>query len=352
LVTRLDYISKPVIVEDLLQKVRNLVEYGGLRDEVRRLRRDIGRRLGFEGLVGRSSALAAVFELVEKVAPTNATVLVTGESGTGKELVARAVHARSALREREFLAVNMAAVPAELVEAQLFGHERGAFTGADRRREGILRSVRGGTVFLDELGDLPMPAQAKLLRAIESHEVMPVGADRPSKADFRLIAATNHDLETAVREGRFRQDLFFRLNVFRVPLPPLRERREDIPALVSHFVDLHARAQNRRPLRVSDEALQQMLGYAWPGNVRELSNVIERASILAGGGVLGAEHLPAELRAAGPATLALRPAVEAFEASHVRWVLAMTGGNRERAAKLLDVDPATLYRRLAKYSLE
>ncbi len=344
-----DYLTKPVIFEDLLQKVRNLAAYGALRDEVRRLRRDVGARLGFEGLVGQSATLRSVFELVDKVAPTNATVLVTGESGSGKELVARAVHARSALRDCEFLAVNMAAVPGELVETALFGHERGAFTGADRRRTGILRGVHGGTVFLDEVGDLPLAAQAKLLRAIESHEVTPVGADRPVKAEFRLITATNKDLEVAVREGRFRADLYFRLNVFRLRLPPLRDRREDIPALVAHFCAVHCRAQHRRPLRPSDDAMRLLIAHEWPGNVRELSNVIERATILADGETLDPEHLPAEMRAGEPPTMGLRAAVEHFEASHIRTALALSRGNREQAAKLLEVDQATLYRRLARH---
>lgn len=344
-----DYLSKPIIVEDLLKKVQNLVTYCALRDEVRRLRRDVQARLGFEGIVGESPALAAVFDLIEKVAPTNSTVLVTGESGTGKEVVARAIHARSAVKDREFLAVNMTAVPADLVEAQLFGHEKGAFTGAEHRREGILRSVRGGTAFLDEIGDLPLAAQAKLLRAIETHDLMPVGADRPVRAEFRLIAATNLDLDVAVREGRFRQDLFFRLNVFRIALPALRDRRDDVSALVAHFLRIHSRAQGKRPLVASNETMRLLLGYSWPGNVRELSNVIERATILAGTDTIGPEHLPAELRQTSALPMDLRGAVEQFENQHIHWVLRAAGGNRERASKLLNVDPTTLYRRLAKY---
>ena len=312
-----DYLLKPVTFEDLLQKVQNLVAFGALKQEVVRLRRDLHARLGFEGLLGKSPAMGAVFELIEKVAPTHSTVLVTGESGTGKELVARAVHSRSVLADKEFLAVNMAAIPAELVEAQLFGHEKGAFTGADRRREGILRSVHGGTVFLDEIGDLPMPTQVKLLRAIESHEVMPVGADRPEKVDFRLIAATNHDLELAVKEGRFRQDLFYRLNVFRVRLPPLRDRRDDVPELAAHFMSLHARNIGKAPPTFSNEAMKRLLAYPWPGNVRELSNVTERAVILAGGQSIEPEDLPSEFNDASSAPTELKLAVEQFERQHI-----------------------------------
>jgi DNA-binding NtrC family response regulator len=346
-----DYLLKPVVFEDLLQKVQNLVAFRALKQEVARLRRDLHARLGFEGLLGKSPSMGAVFALIEKVAPTHSTVLVTGESGTGKELVARAVHARSALSDREFLAVNMAAIPAEMVEAQLFGHEKGAFTGADRRREGILRSVRAGTVFLDEIGDLPLPTQVKLLRAIESHEVLPVGADRPEKVEFRLIAATHRDLELAVKEGRFRQDLFYRLNVFRVRLPPLRERREDVPELTRHYLSRHARAIGKPPLNVSNDAMKLLLAYPWPGNVRELSNVVERAVILANGPSIGPEDLPPEFHGADGAPTELRLAVDQFEQQHIAWVLRLAGGNREQAARMLAVDPATLYRRLSKYQV-
>lgn len=346
-----DYLQKPVVFEDLLQKVQNLSAYRALKEEVVRLRHDLHARFGFEGIVGDSPAMRAVFELVEKVAPTRSTVLITGDSGTGKELVARAIHARSLPKDQQFIAVNMAALPSELVEATLFGHEKGAFTSADRRRDGVLRSVRGGTVFLDEIGDLHSSAQAKLLRALESHEVLPVGADRPVPAEFRLVAATNRDLGEAVTAGRFRQDLFYRLNVFRIDLPPLRERRDDIPALVGHFAKAHASAMGRLPGGVSNEAMRLLLGYEWPGNVREVSNVIERATILAGAGPIRPEHLPVELHANSTLPTELRPAVEEFERRHISWVLRAAGGNRDSAAKMLNVDPATLYRRLAKYGI-
>jgi len=346
-----DYLLKPVVFEDLLKRVENLIAYRALKSEVVRLRRDLSSRLGFHGIVGESPAIRHVFELIDKVAPTNTTVLITGESGTGKELVARALHARSAVKDRAFLAVNIAALPHELIESQLFGHERGAFTGADRRREGLLRSAQGGTVFLDELGELPMPAQVKLLRALESGEVLPVGADRPAQATFRLVAATNRNLEEAIAQGCFRQDLYFRLNVFRVELPALRDRREDIPALVAHFVTLHSRAQGKTPPSISNQAMKVILSYPWPGNVRELSNVIERACIVCDADRLDVSHLPSELQAASDLPTALRDAVEEFERRHIAWVLRAAGGNRERAARMLEIDPATLYRRLAKYQL-
>ncbi len=346
-----DYLLKPIVLDDLCQRVGRLLEVRALRDEVVRLRHDLRDRLGFEGIVGGSPPIRKMFELIQRVAPTEATVLVTGENGTGKELVARAVHAQSRVAARELIAVNVAALPRDMIEAQLFGHEKGAFTGADRRRDGILRAVRGGTVFLDEVGEIPLAAQAKLLRAIEAHEILPVGAERPEKAEFRLLAATNRDLETEVREGRFRQDLFFRLNVFRVVVPPLRDRRDDTPELVAHFVAMHSRRQGRRPPVVTNQVMKVLMGYAWPGNVRELANVIERAFILCDGDTIEVEHLPAELTSDGNAPTALRAAVEDFERKHISWVLRATGGNRERAAEMLEVDAATIYRRLAKYKL-
>ena len=285
-----DYLLRPLVFEDLLQRVQNLFSYRALKDEVTRLRRDLRGRLGFEGIVGDSPAIRKVFELVDRVAPTNTTVLVVGESGTGKELVSRAIHQRSNLADQEFLAVNMAAMPRDMVETQLFGHEKGAFTGADRRRDGVLRSVRGGTVFLDEVGEVPLSAQAKLLRAVEEQEVFPVGADRPVKADFRLVAATNR-------------------------------------------------------------AMKALLGYSWPGNVRELSNVIERACILCEGDRLDLADLPSEFERDEALPMGLKGAVEAFERRHIDWVLRAVGGNREQAARMLEIDPATLYRRLAKYDL-
>jgi len=319
--------------------------------EARDLRAMVVRRAGRDGMVGTSRGMVHIFELIEKVAPLDCPVIIHGQSGTGKELVARAIHARSQTGDAEFLAINMAALPTELVEGQLFGHEKGAFTGAGRKRDGLLRSVHGGTVFLDEIGDLPMAAQAKLLRAIEAREVLPVGADHPVAVDFRLIAATNQSLEARVAEGHFRQDLYFRLNVFRIELPPLRARREDIPPLVTHFIARHARNLGYRPGGIRNEAMKLLLAYDWPGNVREMSNLIERATILAGGGPITPDHLPSELSGGHAVSLELREAVQAFERSHLAYVLRLAGGVRSRAATLLGIDPATLYRKLQKYGL-
>ncbi|NOY28047.1 MAG: sigma-54-dependent Fis family transcriptional regulator [Oligoflexia bacterium] len=347
-----DYLLKPVVGEELVQKASRILANQALRGELLRLRRELSRDRGFEGLVGDSPPMRAVHKLVEMVAPTSTNVLITGESGTGKELVARAIHARSKRAGREFIAVNMAALPAEMVEAQLFGHERGAFTGADRRRAGILRAASGGTVFLDELVEMPIGLQAKLLRTLESGEVLPVGADRPERVDIRLVAATNQDLAVAVAEHRFRQDLLFRLDVMRIPLPPLRERREDIPTLAEHFLRRHARSQGRRSATLTNAAMRGLLAYDWPGNVRELSNVLERATILSGGGRVESDHLPMELRSGESLPVALRGAVDHFERQHVAWVLRAAGNNRERAAAMLEIDQATLYRRLARWQQE
>jgi len=346
-----DYLIKPVTFTELSRKLEQLLDYRALQEEVARLRRDLHARLGFEGFVGSSDAMQAVFALIERVAPTPSTVLITGESGTGKELVARAVHAHSRVKDREFIAINMAALPSEVVESQIFGHEKGAFTGAERGREGLLRTVRGGTVFLDEIGDLPLPCQAKLLRAIESREILPVGADRPVPVDFRLLAATNHNLDDQIRDGRFRHDLFFRLNVLRIELPPLRARREDIPALVGHFVKRHAHDLGRPPPAVSNDAMRRLIEYDWPGNVRELSNVLERACILCGGATISSDQLPRELFGEAVTPTDLRLAVQEFERSHITEVLGTVDGSREQAAALLGVDPATLYRKMVKYEL-
>ena len=346
-----DYLLKPVVFEDLLQKVANLISLRALRDEVGRLRRQLHRELGYQGIVGTSLPIREVFDAISKVAPTRSTVLITGESGTGKELVARAIHEGSRVADSPFLAVNVAAMPPDMVDAQLFGHEKGAYTGAASRRDGILRAARGGTVFLDEIGELPAPAQAKLLRAIDQREVLPLGSDKPVPVDFRLIAATNRQLEAEIASQRFRQDLFYRLNVFRIEVPPLRERREDLPSLVEHFVCRHSERLGRPVPPIDNQAMRRLLSYRWPGNVRELSNVVERALILAGDGGVSPEHLPRELRSEDTLPVRLKDAVGQAERRHIEWALDMTSGNREEAARMLEIDRATLYRRLVKYGI-
>ncbi len=346
-----DYVLKPIVFADLGQKIEKLLQVSELRGEVQRLRRQVHADRAFEGIVGQSDAIRTVFEQVERVGPTDTTVLITGESGTGKELVARALHARSALADKPFLPVNVAAIPADMLASQLFGHVKGAFTGATRDRDGLLRVARGGTVFLDEIGEIPLGQQAKLLRAIESHEVLPVGADRPMKVRFRLLGATNRALEEAVAQGRFRADLFYRLNVFRVSLPALRDRAEDVAPLAHHFLRVHSQRMGRARSAIDNATMRLLTAYDWPGNVRELSNVVERAVILSSDGPIGVAHLPAELHARQKGPISLKDAVAAAEAAHIRRTLAAAGGDKEEAAALLRVDRATLYRRLKKHGI-
>lgn len=347
-----DYVLKPVALDEVGQKVENVLSKGRLRQELTRLRRELKQRLGFEGIIGDGPAMQRVFDLIDRVAGLPTTVLLTGESGTGKELAARAIHERSEVADKEFLAVNMGAMTQGLLEAQLFGAEKGSYTGADRRRDGIFQAVHGGTVFLDEIGEMPLEAQAKLLRTVEHKEVLPLGASRPIKVDFRLVAATNRDLAKMVEEGKFRQDLYYRLNIFHVELPPLRERREDIPALIEHFAARHARLLRKPSPCFNNEAMKALIGYQWPGNVRELSNVVERALILSPEGRVGLEHLPGNF-SADPQNIGtgLRAVVERCEREHIEQVLQIVDGNREEAAKLLEVDPTTLYRRIKKYEI-
>lgn len=303
-------------------------------------------------MVGRSAAIGAVMEMALKVAPSSTTVLITGETGTGKELVARALHDRSG-RDGLFVPVNVAAIPDTLVESHLFGHIRGAFTGAERAREGVFRTAAGGTLFLDEVGELPANVQAKLLRALEGKEVTPVGTNVPVRTSCRVIAATNRNLVQMAEAGTFRQDLLFRLNVVNIHIPPLRERVEDVPLLVRHFID-HYRAEVAKPVfGIDNEAMQALMAYRWKGNVRELANVIERAVVLCDGRTLDRTDLPAELVDAEQPSGSqdLQSAVEQFKARYIIGVLEHVGGNRAEAAQVLGLSQATLYRELNRLGL-
>ena len=296
-----------------------------------------------------SSAMKEVSRWVERAASSRATVLITGETGVGKEVVARAVH-QLGTPDEPFLPFNVAAVPENMVESELFGHEKGAFTGADRRREGILRAAGSGTVFLDEIAELSSAAQAKLLRALEAHEVKPLGSDHAAPFEARIIAATHRDLKHQVAENRFREDLYYRLDVLHITIPPLRDRPEDIPSLVKTILARHARRAGRVPPLVTAEAMRALCRHSWRGNVRELSNVLERAAILADDDKVDLEQLPADVQEAGG--LALAEAIERFERGHIAMVLRLSEGNRERAAVELGVSPATLYRRIEKLGLK
>ena len=347
-----DYIAKPFVNEDLLQTIKNAVEHRQLFQENRVLRRELKRAYNFAEIIGTSDALQRVFDLVNKVASTSANVLIEGESGTGKELIARSIHFNSGRSDKPFLAVNCGALPESLLESELFGHTKGSFTGASTDKKGLFRSVAGGTLFLDEVGEMPQSLQVKLLRALQEHEVTPVGASVPVGFDARIIAATNRNIETEVNEGRFREDLFYRLNVIEIVLPPLRERREDIPLLVKHFASKSARAQNIGEKRLSPNALSALIGYGWPGNVRELEHVIERATILSDDEI-DIDSLPPKVQASVGAAVIVNKnterTLEEVEKRYVFEVLSEAGDDKVEAARILGIDLSTLYRKLKRY---
>ncbi len=353
-----DYITKPFVNEDLLQTVKNAIRQRELFRENRQLRRELDRRYSFTEIIGTSGALQSVFRLVEKVASTNTNILIEGESGTGKELIARAIHHNSPRCDRPFVAINCGALPETLLESELFGHTKGAFTGAIANKPGLLRAAEGGTVFLDEIGEVNSAMQVRLLRAVQEHEVTPVGAGRPVTFDARIICATNRDLEKEVAAGRFREDLFYRLNVIEVHLPPLRERREDIPLLVRHFITRTARAQAGAEKPIERPAMSALINYAWPGNVRELQNAIERAFTLSGDQI-DLDSLPPRVRDAAANTGAqtmrdpdgLRPTLAEIERRYIFEALASVNQDKARAANILGIDLSTLYRKLKRYDV-
>lgn len=345
-----DYLLKPLLFEDLLHKITRLLAHKQQAWELQLLRREVNQEAQFERLVGRSPAMQEVVGLIKKVAPTNATVLITGESGTGKEVVARLLHAQSERKEHVFLPINCSAIPETLLESQLFGHTKGAFTGAAGAHEGLFQRARGGTIFLDEIGEIPLSLQAKLLRVVEEKEVLPLGATTPSKVDARLLAATNRDLEQEVESGQFREDLYYRLHVIGLSLPPLRDRREDIPPLVEYLVQRHNREMKKAYKGVGNAAMKLLMSLAWKGNVRELDNVLERAMILGDGEWITLADLPHHAGSEGPPMVQtgdnLKEAVRAYERSHIENVLRKTGGDKRGAAELLGLSLSSLYRKL------
>jgi DNA-binding NtrC family response regulator len=353
-----DYLMKPILLDEVAAKIRRLLAHRAVCLENQWLRRELNRAEAADPLIGGGPAMARVFSTVRKVAPTRSTVLIVGESGTGKELVARALHEGGRGPDDKggagrFLAVNCAAIPHELLENQLFGHRKGAFTGADRDQPGVFIHAGAGTVFLDEVGEMPPATQAKLLRAIEQKEVLPVGAHEPVRVEARVLAATNKDLPKEVEAGRFREDLYYRLNVVRVEIPPLRERREDIPALVDHLLARHARALGKRITGVTHEAMQLLMACRWRGNVRELDNALQRAVILGEGPLVTPADLPPDLAPApgdpGPAD-DLGEAVKRFEKQHIERILRQTPDKKE-AARRLNMGLSSLYRRIAELGI-
>ncbi len=348
-----DYITKPFVNEDLVQTVRNAAQHRRLFRENRVLRRELHKHHTYSEIVGKSDALKRVFDLVDKVAATSANVLIQGETGTGKELIARSIHFNSGRRDKPFLAVNCGALPESLLESELFGHTRGSFTGAVADKKGLFRSVAGGTLFLDEVGEMPPSLQVKLLRALQEHQVMPVGSSTPVSFDARIVAATNRDLESEVAGGRFREDLFYRLNVVEIELPALRERRDDILLLVKHFVAITARNQNSPEKALTKEAIAALTIYPWPGNVRELEHVVERAMILSGDEIeIG--NLPAKVQATvgSPTLQTTRLTLDEMERGYVLDALSAEKDDKVATAKTLGIDLSTLYRKLKRYELD
>jgi DNA-binding NtrC family response regulator len=348
-----DYLMKPILFDEVRAKIGRLLEQRDLYLENQALRRELHRQHNVEHVVGDSPAMRRVFDLARKVAPTPSTVLITGESGTGKELVARAIHEWGGSGGR-FLAVNCAAIPHDLLENQLFGHRKGSFTGADRDQVGLFVHAGGGTLFLDEVGEMPPGTQAKLLRAVERKEVLPVGANEPVRVDARVLAASNKDLLAEVEAGRFREDLYYRLNVVRIELPPLRERREDIPPLFEFLLARHARALGKRLTGVTHEAMQLLLACRWRGNVRELDNALQRAAILGEGPLITPADLPPDLAPVegDPALVDdLGEAVRRFEKLHIERVLRQTPDKRE-AARRLNMGLSSLYRRIGELKIQ
>jgi DNA-binding NtrC family response regulator len=352
----LDYLQKPFEIDELLVVVRRALEHQRLRTEYRYLVSERDEQFDHYGLIGRSRAMEEVIRRAELVAETKSTVLITGETGTGKELVARAIHDRSAQRSMPLIKVNCAAIPETLLESELFGHVRGAFTGATTSKKGRFALADGGSIFLDEIGTMSLTLQSKLLRVLQEREFEPLGGERTERVDLRVIAATNRDLRQMVAEGKFQEDLFYRLNVIPIEIPPLRERREDIPPLVEHFIRKHAQRTGRRFDRMDDALLAGLQQYDWPGNVRELENTIERAVVLSPGPAISARAISV-LGAAAPQTsglpsLKLRQNIEWVERETIRRALDSSGGVKKDAAELMGISQRALSYYLAKYRID
>jgi two-component system response regulator PilR (NtrC family) len=356
-----DYVTKPFKLDELRLTIANALERKRLQDENRELKRQLRREHGFEGFIGKSPRMLEVFETIRKTADSGSTVMITGESGTGKELVARAVHLESARRARPFVSVNCGAIPETLMESELFGHVKGAFTGAVASTEGLFAAADGGTLFLDEITEIPHSIQVKLLRATQEREVRRVGDTRDVKVDVRLIAASNRDLSKAVADGVLREDLYYRLNVIPIHMPPLRERLEDIPLLVAHFVARVTKDVGKSVKGISPESLAILERYHWPGNIRELENIVERAIVLGSGDFLSPESLPAQLRAPRneqtvnveipPAGMDLEGTLTRIENGYIRLALERSGWLQVRAAELLGLSFRQFRYKLQKHGL-
>jgi two-component system response regulator HydG len=343
-----DYITKPFDPDDLSVVVRNALEQQRLKRENRMLREQLAESQAVPELIGQSEAMRRVKEQIETVAPVDTTVLIEGESGTGKELVARAIHRLSPRRYNPMIVVHCGALTETLIESELFGHEKGAFTGAQYRKKGKFEAAMGGTIFLDEIADISLKTQTDLLRVLQEREIVRVGGTQPIKVDFRVIAATNRNLAELVKEGRFRSDLYYRLNVFTIHLPPLRERHGDVPLLAQYFLEKFSRQMNRKFTGFDRAAMEALVSYHWPGNVRELENVIERAVVVGREPLIRASDLAIVRSAETPEDLTL----EAVERKHILRVLEDFGWNQTQAAKALGIDRVTLYHKIRRYGLK
>ena len=348
-----DFITKPVELEMLSLTIARAAERRGLQKQIRLLRDQVDADHSFGKLIGESEPMRGLYDQIQRVAPSDASILITGESGTGKELVARSIHDLSPRADKPFVAVNCAALSETLLESELFGHVRGAFTDARTERRGLFLEAGGGTLLLDEMGDMPMSMQVKLLRALEENRLRPVGSDREIPFDVRVLAATHRDLETAVEEGRFRQDLFYRINVIQLHVPPLRARGADILRLAGHFIEYFTGKSNKQVSGLADSAAAKLLGYSWPGNVRELRNVMERAVALTRHDTITVEDLPEKIRKHRAGAMWIGSddpgelvSLEEIERRYIEHVLKSVGNNRTQAARILGLDRKTLYRKL------
>ncbi len=349
-----DYMLKPLIFEDVLRKVRHLMMHRKLAWENQLLRREVDDHFAPDRPLGRSQAMQLITAMIKKVAPTPTTVLITGESGVGKEVVARTIHASSLAKDNVFLPVNCSAIPENLLESQLFGHIKGSFTGAVSSQEGLFQRARGGTIFLDEIGELPLSLQPKLLRVLEERTVLPVGSTTPVKVSVRIITASNRDLSAEVEGGRFRDDLYYRLNVFEINIPPLRKRLEDLPGLVEHLIQRHNSEMKMSYKGVDSATMRILMSLPWKGNIRELDNVLERAMILGNGEWIRPADLPGQQFDSGDvgSQESLQKAVELYEKSHIERILNKTAGDKASAADMLGLSLSTLYRKIDKLGIQ
>ncbi len=354
-----DFIEKPLDLNILRNRCQRAIEKAVMKMQNRQLREQVDEKFGLEGIIGNSPAIRRVLTLVRQIAPTDIPVLITGESGTGKELVARAIHSNSPRARKNFKPLNCAGLSASILESELFGHVKGAFTGAERDRQGVFEYANGGTLFLDEIGDMPLEMQAKLLRVLENGEIVRVGSNEPRHANVRLLAATNHELEKLTEQKQFREDLYFRIRGAHIHLPPLRDRREDIPLLVSHFASQFANKMDKQTVDIEDEAMNVLVQFDWPGNVRQLINTVQNMVLVCATQAIELQHIPVELRSGSPVGVSAQSldnlaglSLEQLEKLAIRNALGMYKGNREKAAKMLGIGERTLYRKLNEYGIK